>query len=91
MLSLWMLQANGNMEVPAMKGEEKIAEGVVRGLCSQEATEPSSSGQNGWVPMPGFCLNMRMMSTRVVVRDMNGMVFISAWRTLNHMASTEEA
>jgi hypothetical protein len=54
-----------------------------------------------WIPPPagwaklntdaGFCPNSGAASMGVIVRDMAGKVLISSWRTLDYVASSEEA
>jgi hypothetical protein len=39
----------------------------------------------------GYCPNTGDASSGIVIRDRNGRVLLSAWRTWEHMASAEEA
>jgi hypothetical protein len=83
------------------KGKEKMEEGGHRRNHSQDEAEVSSSGRNGWAPPTagwaklntdaGFCADTGKASSGIVVRDINGKVLLSAWRTQDHMASAKES
>jgi hypothetical protein len=48
----------------------------------------------GWVKLntdPSFCPETGMTCTRVVVRDPNGQVMLTAWRWLRHCGTLKEA
>jgi hypothetical protein len=72
------------------KGKGKLEEGgVVKGHDWDEASG-SSRRSKGWKPPPegstklniaSYCPNTRDASSRIVIRDRNGRVVLSAWRT----------
>jgi hypothetical protein len=89
--------AQGRQGGASDKGKEKIEERVTASLNPEDDGVHLSSGQRGWTPPSvgwaklntdvGFCIDTGKASTWVVVRDMNGKVLLSAWRSLNHVDS----
>jgi hypothetical protein len=83
------------------KGKGKLEEGgVVKGHDWDEVSG-STRRSKGWEPLPegwakpntdaGYYPNTGDASSGIVIRDRNGRVLLSAWRTWEHMASAEEA
>jgi hypothetical protein len=96
------IAAQGPVTDQSGKGKEKVVEGGLRHADSVSKEQKRLSNTlDQWIPPPagwaklntdaGFCPNSGAASMGVIVRDMAGKVLISSWRTLDYVASSEEA
>jgi hypothetical protein len=79
------------------KGKEKVVEGAP----AMDKERPLHVFRKGWVPLPpgwakmntdaSFSEQTGEASSGVVIQDAEGSILLSAWKTLENMASVEEA
>jgi hypothetical protein len=90
MVCIYIAHVHGAQEGTSDMGKEKL-----HGRCGhrKEVRKRPFTKSNGFrlVKARPNCPNTGMASTGVVVRDKSGNVLLSAWRTLNNIASAEEA
>jgi hypothetical protein len=87
----------GTPERVSGKGKEKVIEGAP----VMDKERPVHVLRKGWVPPPPGWAKMNTdarfseqtgeASSYVIIRDVEGNVLLSVWKTLDHMASAEEA
>jgi hypothetical protein len=84
---------------PSDKRKEVVWEGVVnlsKPEAHHEVKEPQCWGPppEGWVKLntdAGFCHLIGQASTGIVVRDSNGSMLLSAWRSIRHGGGADQA
>jgi ribonuclease HI len=84
-----------------VKGKGKVFVDNLASRCESASTATSSGNQQRWTAPPvgwvklntdaGFCVNTGAASAGIAVRDAEGSVLLTSWRTLRRCGSPEEA